>query len=99
MYKGYTIQGCDSGVHLYVQDIMRSKPPNPASIPFIFKFLMQYGGGFQDDSLVRQTESFVRVHGHAQRQLGQDFWDAISAEARGMNPHALFKHAMLKLAS
>ena len=59
------------------QEIMRSKPPNPQVVPFIFRFVLTCGGDF-----LTASELHIRAHGQPQRVLGMDFWDAISSECK-----------------
>ena len=64
------------------QQILRSKPPQPQTVPFIFRFVLQYGGGFGGSSFLLKSEAHIRAFGHAQRMLGLEFWDAISTEVK-----------------
>ena len=48
--------------------VLRSKPPNQSTIPFIFQFLVRYGGGASGDYIC-DTDAFVRACGYPNRTL------------------------------
>lgn len=48
--------------------VLRSKPPNQSTIPFIFQFLVRYGGGASGDYIC-ETDAFVRACGYPKRTL------------------------------
>ena len=76
--------------------VLRSKPRNAATVPFLFQFIRKFGGGESGQFLV-QTERYVKACGDASRSLGPDFFDALSADCRG-GTRVLFRHCVLKLA-
>ncbi|CAE7788980.1 unnamed protein product [Symbiodinium sp. CCMP2592] len=84
------------------KEILRSKPPCAPWVCFIFRFVLQAPGGLSpassSTSFLLESEAHIRTHGRRDRSLGMEWWDAISADAKGQKPRVLFKHAMLKLA-
>ena len=78
--------------------VLRSRPPCRDACPWIFGFVLKYSGATSaGQSLMHDTERFVRVHGKPSRQLGVDIWQNLSVEVKG-NQLLLWRHMVLKLA-
>ena len=74
--------------------ILRSKPACAAACPFMFQFLLKFGGGPNAEAFF-ETEAYVRGRA-ASRSMQPDMWDALGFESRGGIPLLRFRHAVLK---
>ena len=72
------------------QQISRTKPACLNTLPFIFKFCLNFGG----QTWLMDTE---RACKSSTRTLGPEFWDAINKEVKGSS-FVRLRHAALKLA-
>ncbi|CAK9087247.1 Putative mitochondrial protein, partial [Durusdinium trenchii] len=73
--------------------ILRSHPPNPDVLPYVYKFMSRSG----EASMMKNTESFVAAFGSVKNQLGASVWDALSLDTRHKNEDlVLWRQALLK---
>lgn len=77
--------------------ILRSKPHCSASVPYIYQFLLKFGGG-EDCRVLLETEEYVKAKGGSQRVLGPLFWDHVSQDTKNGAPLLRLRHACLRLA-
>ena len=77
--------------------ILRSKPPRPECIPYLYSFMVRCGGG-KSAHLFTTTEKFVKAHGQSGRSLGVAVWDNLSIDVKqkGMEQSVLWRHSVLK---
>ena len=74
-------------------EVLRSKPPCSLSCPWIFAFVLKYGGAF-----LEETEMYVRSHGRQSKQLGPEVWEAMQTQMRGSDQRVVWRHMFLKFA-
>ncbi|CAK9040280.1 Putative mitochondrial protein, partial [Durusdinium trenchii] len=79
------------------KSVLQSKPSQSMTCPAIFAFVLSFGGGRASDWLFG-TESFVRSHGHPDKNLGFDVWDSLSTVTKTGKQRMRLRHALLKLA-
>ena len=73
--------------------ILRSHPPNPDVLPYVYKFMSRFG----EASMMKNTESFVAAFGSVKNQLGASVWDALSLDTKHKNEDlVLWRQALLK---
>ena len=77
--------------------ILRSKPACAASVPFMWNFMLKFGGGSAGTDLL-ESESLVKSMASSQRILGPQFWDHLSQDVRGGEPLLRVRHAAFRLA-
>lgn len=77
--------------------LLRSRSKITASLPYMYTFLLKFGGGEAGD-LLQETEQMVRATSSADRLLGQIFWQAISQDMRKGEVCLRFRHALLRAA-
>ena len=77
--------------------ILRSKPACAASVPFMWNFMLKFGGGPDGKDLL-ESENLVKSMASSQRILGPQFWDNLSQDLRGGDPLLRVRHAAFRLA-
>ena len=77
--------------------ILRSKPQCGPSVPYIYNFLLKFGGGAEAKVLL-ETESYVKAMGGSQRMLGASFWDNLGQDSKSGLPFLRQRHALLRQA-
>lgn len=78
--------------------LLRSKPQCAASIPFLWAYLLKFGGG-QDARHFFELAEFVEVWGCTQRtSLGSEVWDLLSQDCKVPGELLIrVRHAILRL--
>lgn len=77
-------------------DLQRSKPKCWKAMPYMFTFVRLFGGMEH----IERTNHLVKSSSSGMRQLGEDFYKALSSEPkpRDSNPLVMMRHALLALA-
>lgn len=73
------------------KQVLRSKPTLGASAPMLFTFVMKFSGGVHGVWL-EDTLSFAKAFGHAQRTVGAEIYEVLSADLRGSEQRAIYRH-------
>ncbi|CAJ1386593.1 unnamed protein product, partial [Effrenium voratum] len=76
--------------------VLRTKPSCSNAAPFMYTFILRYGGG-ADGQWIRESEQFVKRAGGSQRQLGPDRWDNLSLPGKGGEHLLRLRHAALRV--
>ena len=78
--------------------ILRSKPSCAGSVPFLWQYLLKFGGG-QDARHFYELDEFVNVWGCTQRtSLGSEVWDVLSQDSKVPGELLIrVRHAILRL--
>ena len=79
------------------EEVLRSRPRNSGTVPWLFAFTARFSGGSQGHFL-DETDQFVRAHGYASRSLGPEVYEALSADLRGAEQRVLVRHMLLRFA-
>lgn len=74
--------------------VLRSKPRCGPSCPYIFQFIVKYGGSHH----LKEAESFIRAHGNASRELGAAVWECLAMDMKGSNSRVYWRHMVIKFA-
>ena len=83
----------DAAHHRQREARVRSHPPNPDVLPYVYKFMSRFG----EASMMKKSESFVAAFGSVKNQLGASVWDALSLDTRHKNEDlVLWRQALLK---
>ena len=78
-------------------EVLRSRPRNSGTVPWLFAFTARFSGGSQGHFL-DETDQFVRAHGYPSRSLGPEVYKALSADLRGAEQRVLVRHMLLRFA-
>ena len=68
-------------------EVMRSRPPETSTAPFLFTFMMKCSGG-RDGHFFTESDMYIRSHGWPARTMGGDFYDALAAAKAHFPAHA-----------
>lgn len=79
------------------EQILRSRPAAAPSAPYLFAFVMKFGGG-DSAVLLNETEEHVKAHTSSQRFLGPQMWDLVSQNFKGVQHVVRVRHAFIRLA-
>lgn len=81
-------------------NIMRTKPQCAQTIPDMFSFLVRYGASPAQHARLLETENRIKASTLESRNLGPDFFRALSGEAKDPKQESFvpFRHSLLSLA-
>ncbi len=79
------------------EQILRSRPAAAPSAPYLFAFVMKFGGG-DSAVLLNETEEHVKANTSSQRFLGPQIWDLVSQNFKGAQHVVRVRHAFIRLA-
>ncbi len=87
-----------AGGHVDFMEIKRraltGKSIHAKALPHLYTFALKHCGG-RAPFLLDETETFVRLHSPSTRSLGEQFWAAVAADAKGANQVPRFRHALV----
>ena len=73
----YKLSGQDIDWNTITQNILRTKPSCASALPFLVKFIKNFGGGV-DSPFMKDFAIFHRKYAANERHLSESFWDALS---------------------
>lgn len=78
--------------------VMASANAHAETIPWMYSFLLKYGGG-KDSEYLKETEGFVRQHCSMNVKLGAAIYQAISSDCKvSTSPLINLRHAIIRFA-